>query len=190
MLNMLEEGTTSLNSTQLAEAQERLGATIGTGASLDRTAVTLTALTPALGAVARPARRRRPQSRLRAGARSSASASSSSPASPSELTQPAGIALRALPGVLYGTQHPYGKPFTGTGDPAVVRALTRDELVRFHQSWIRPDNATIFAVGDMPLSELTPLLERRFGNWRAPRESRGASSASTPRPRRRGRGSC
>ena len=37
MLNLLEEGTTHLNSTQLAEAQERLGATINTGASLDRT---------------------------------------------------------------------------------------------------------------------------------------------------------
>ena len=37
MLNLLDEGTTSLNSIQLAEAQERLGATISTGASLDRT---------------------------------------------------------------------------------------------------------------------------------------------------------
>ena len=50
MLNLLEEGTTSLNSVQLAEAQERLGATIGTGASLDRTTVTLTALSAQLGA--------------------------------------------------------------------------------------------------------------------------------------------
>ena len=33
MLNLLEEGTTSLNSIQLAEAQERLGADINTGAS-------------------------------------------------------------------------------------------------------------------------------------------------------------
>ena len=82
MLNLLEEGTTSLNSVQIAEAQERLGANIGAGASLDRTAVTLTALTPNLGAVARSARRRRPQPGLRRRPRSSACASSSSPASP------------------------------------------------------------------------------------------------------------
>ena len=50
MLDLLQEGTTSLNSIELAEAQERLGATISTGASLDRTAVLLTALTPNLGA--------------------------------------------------------------------------------------------------------------------------------------------
>ena len=61
----------------------------------------------------------------------------------SELTQPGGIAARALPVVLYGAQHPYGKPGTGTGDLESVRSVTRDELVRFHQSWIRPDNATI-----------------------------------------------
>src|SRR5690606_20423982 len=48
-LSLLEEGTRTMNSVQLAEAQERLGAGIGTGASLDRTTVSLTALTPNLG---------------------------------------------------------------------------------------------------------------------------------------------
>ena len=33
------------------------------------------------------------------------------------MTQPQGLALRALPALLYGTSHPYGKPFTGSGDP-------------------------------------------------------------------------
>ena len=82
MLNMLEEGTTHLNSTQLAEAQERLGANIGTGASLDRTTVSLTALSTQLGAVARSARRRDPQPGLRPGGGRADPRSSSSPASP------------------------------------------------------------------------------------------------------------
>ena len=82
MLNLLEEGTTSLNSIQLAEAQERLGADDRHRRQLDRTAVTLTALTPNLGAVARSARRRRSAIRPSRRPRSSASASSSSPASP------------------------------------------------------------------------------------------------------------
>ncbi|HYI64491.1 MAG TPA: pitrilysin family protein [Allosphingosinicella sp.] len=186
MLNMLEEGTTSLNSTQLAEAQERLGATVTTGASLDRTAVTLTAMTPALGAsldlladvIRNPAFDPREVERIRQQQLAGIAA---------EMTQPAGLAFRALPGVLYGTQHPYGKPFSGTGDPAVIRALTRDELVRFHQAWIRPDNATIFAVGDLPLAQLTPLLEQRFGSWRPPSGARGtkAFNAQIPAPRPR-----
>jgi zinc protease len=185
-LNMLEEGTTSLNSVQLAEAQERLGATIGTGASLDRTTVSLTAMTPALGAsldlladvVRNPAFDPAEVERIRQQQLSGIA---------NEMTQPSGMAFRALPGLLYGPNHPYGKPFSGTGDPAVVRALTRDELVRFHQSWIRPDNATLFVVSDTPLAQLVPMLESRFGNWRAPAIPRGTKAFNTALPAPRAR---
>jgi zinc protease len=186
MLNMLEEGTTSLNSTQLAEAQERLGATVGTGTSLDRTAVQLTAMTPALGAsldlladvIRNPAFDPREVERVRQQQLAGIAA---------EMTQPQAPAQRVLPGLLYGPGHPYGKPFTGTGDPAVVRSLTRDELIRFHQTWIRPDNATIFAVGDLPLAQLVPQLEARFGNWRAPAVARGTKAFNVPIPAPRSR---
>ena len=185
-LEMLTEGTTSLNSTQLAEAQERIGATIGSGASLDRTSVQMTAMTPALGdsldlladVIRNPAFDPREVERIRQQQLAGIAA---------EMTQPQGLAFRALPGVLYGTRHPYGKPFSGTGDPAVVRALTRDELVRFHQTWIRPDNATIFAVGDLPLAQLVPQLEARFGNWRAPSVPRGTKAFNVPIPEARPR---
>src|SRR3712207_8553288 len=48
---------------------------------------------------------------------------------------------RTLPAVLFGAGHPYGRPSAGTGDKAVVSRLTREELVRFHQTWIRPDRS-------------------------------------------------
>jgi predicted Zn-dependent peptidase len=167
MLNLMEEGTTTRSSVQLAEAQERLGVTIATGASVDRTAVTMSAMSPNLAPsltlladiVRNPAFAPAEVERLRAQQLASIAA---------ELTQPQAIAQRALPQLLYGAEHPYGRPFTGTGDASAVRALTRDELVAFHQRWIRPDNARIFAVGDMPLAQLVPLLEQRFGNWTAP----------------------
>nr|MDQ4087952.1 insulinase family protein [Pseudomonadota bacterium] len=186
MLNLLLEGTTTLNSVELAEAQERLGASISTGASLDRTAVSLTALSPTLGAsldlladvVRNPAFAPEEVERLRQQQLAEIA---------SEMTQPGAIAARALPGLLFGTQHPYGKPFTGTGDPAVVRALTRDELIRFHQTWLRPDNATIFAVGDLPLDQLVPQLEARFGNWQAPGLPRGTKRFDAPLPQPRPR---
>ncbi len=171
-LNLLEEGTTRLNSTQLAEAQERLGAIIGTGASLDRTFVQMTALTPNVGpsldlladVIRNPAFAPSEIERIRQQQLTQIA---------QELTQPQGLAARALPVVLYGPEHPYGKPGTGTGDPAAVARLTRDDLIRFHQTWMRPDNATIYAVSDLPLTELTRQLESRFGNWRAPAIPRG-----------------
>ena len=45
MLNLMEEGTTTRDSTALAEAEERLGASINLGASMDRTSASLTTVT-------------------------------------------------------------------------------------------------------------------------------------------------
>jgi predicted Zn-dependent peptidase len=175
MLNLLEEGTTTRSSIEIAEEEERLGAAIGTGASMDRTAVAMTALSPNLlrslalmaDIVRNPAFAPAEVERLRAQQLSSIA---------SELTQPNGLALRALPPLLYGAAHPYGKPFTGTGDPAAVAAVTRDELIRFHQSWIRPDNAQIFVVSDLPLDQVVPALEAQFGNWSPPAAPRGTKN--------------
>src|SRR3546814_11931390 len=50
MLAMLKEGTTSRNSIQIAEEQERLGANIDVGASMARPAVSQYALLPNLDA--------------------------------------------------------------------------------------------------------------------------------------------
>jgi predicted Zn-dependent peptidase len=175
MLNLLTEGTTSLNSLQIAEAQERLGATIGTGASLDRTIVTMTALSPSLdpslallGDIIRnPAFEPAEVERIRRQQLASIAA---------ELTQPAGIARRALPALLYGSAHPYGRPFTGSGTAEVVGALTRDELIAFHQAWIRPDNATIFVVSDLPMARVRAAFERALGDWSAPATARGTKN--------------
>ena len=181
MLSLLEEGTTSLNSVELAEAQERLGANIATGASLDRTAVSLTALStnidPSLALLAdvirNPAFEPSEVERLR---RQTLAAIAS------ELTQPGAIAARTLPAQLYGPNHPYGRPFTGSGSPDVVETLTRDELIAFHQSWIRPDNATVFVVSDLPLARVTAAFERALGDWRAPASPRGVKNFDVDLP--------
>ncbi len=186
MLNLLEEGTTRLNSTQLAEAQERLGANIFTGTSLDRTTVGMSALTPNLApsldlladVIRNPAFAPAEVNRVRQQQLAQIA---------SELTQPAGLAARALPVVLFGNQHPYGKPGTGTGSADVVSTLTRDELIRFHQTWIRPDNARIFVVSDLPLAELVPLLESRLGTWAAPSVPRGVKNFPDRGPETRSR---
>ena len=187
MLNLLDEGTTTRDSIRIAEEQERLGAEIGSQASMDRTAVTLAALTPNLApsldlladVVKNPAFAPAEVERLRAQQLAGIA---------QELTVPQAIAYRTLPRVLFGEGHPYGKPLTGSGDPKAVAAVTRDDLRRFHASWIRPDNAEIFAVGDLPLAQLVPMLEARFGDWRAPAGAiRGvkAFTATPPAARQR-----
>ena len=56
-----------------------------------------------------------------------------------------------LPELLYGTGHAYGNPLTGTGTEESVRKLTRDDLVKFHSTWFKPNNATLVVVGDTTL---------------------------------------
>ncbi|MBA3837407.1 MAG: peptidase M16, partial [Zymomonas sp.] len=162
-LSMLTEGTKTRNSIALAEARERLGAVIGTGASADRTFLSVEAPSAnAYGAfdlfadvVRHPAFAPEEVARLRttqlAGIRQ-------------ELTNPGGLAGRVLPRLIYGPS-PYAKTGSQNGDAATVAKLTRDDLVAFHQAWIRPDKAKLFIVSDRPLAELLPLLDRELGDW-------------------------
>jgi predicted Zn-dependent peptidase len=181
MLNLMDEGTTRLNSVQLAETQERLGARISTGASLDRTAVTLSAvsvnLAPSLDLLAdvirNPAFAPGEIERLRAQQLASIAI---------EQTQPGGIAQRALPGLIYGKAHPYGRPFSGLGEAEAVKAVSRDDLLAFHRSWIRPDNGRIFVVSDRPLAEIAPMLQARFGDWSPSAAPRGTKNFAAPLP--------
>ncbi|HMA12601.1 MAG TPA: pitrilysin family protein, partial [Steroidobacteraceae bacterium] len=103
-----------------------------------------------------------------------------------ESTDPLGLARRMLPPLVYGA-YPYGIPASGTGDPAVVQKLTREDLVAFHERWIRPDNLEILAVGRTTLPELIRELESRFGNWKptaAPRGSKDFAAAIPARAER------
>jgi predicted Zn-dependent peptidase len=166
MLGMLDEGTDKYTSVEIAEAQENLGATISASPSMDRSGVYLSALTPNLAPsldlmadiVRNPAFAPAEVDRVRAQQLAAIAA---------ETKQPVGLALRTLPPIIYGKDHPYGVPFSGRGDPAAVAKLTPADLEAFHNAWLRPDNATIFVVGDTTLAEVMPLLESSFGDWKA-----------------------
>ncbi|MEJ6787922.1 pitrilysin family protein [Brevundimonas sp. BR2-1] len=181
MLDLLDEGTTTRDANQLAEEEERLGASVSVSASMDRTAAelaTVTAnLTPGLtllsDVVRNPAFAPAEIERIRA-ARLSGLAS--------ERTNPGAIAARALPPLIYGEASPYGRSFTGSGDEATISALTRADLVATHEAWVRPDNATIFIVSDLPLAQVTPQLEAAFGDWRAPSAAKGTKDFAAAVP--------
>jgi zinc protease len=83
-----------------------------------------------------------------------------------EQNTPVQMALRVFPGLLYGPGHAYGNPLTGSGTSASVEKMTRDDLIKFHQLWFRPNSATLVVVGDTTLSEVTPKLQRLFVGWK------------------------
>lgn len=165
-LNLLDEGAAGMTGPQIAEARERLGASIGASAGQDRTRITLDALKSNLGpsltlfadVVQRPdfpaAEVERVRGQILTGLAQEAS-------------NPIGIARRILTPALYGPAHPYGAPPSGLGTPASVKAITRADLVGWHKRWIRPDTAILFVAGDITAAELKPLLEAQLGGWRA-----------------------
>ncbi len=167
-LAMLEESTANRTALEVEALAESLGAEIGTTANLDLSLVSLSALKQNLvesvellaEVVRSPAFSQDELERLRqrwlAQIRS-------------EQSQPFGIALRTLPPLLYGDEHAYGIPLTGSGTSEAIENLERDDLQAFYEQWIRPDNASLFVVGDTTLDEIQPILESAFGNWKAPR---------------------
>ncbi|MBX3724879.1 MAG: insulinase family protein [Xanthomonadales bacterium] len=164
---MLDEGAGERDALAFAAAAEALGAQIGSGAALDAHSVSLSALRDTLPAaldlfadtVLRPRFDAAEIERVRAQWLAQIA---------QEKTQPASLALRLLPPLMYGDGHAYGIPFTGSGTESSISALSRDDLVGFHRTWLRPDTATLVVVGDIAMADLKALVEARFGQWAAP----------------------
>ncbi|BEU98994.1 pitrilysin family protein [Novosphingobium olei] len=186
LLQVMDEGTTTRSSTELARQRERLGAQIAASASADATSFQLDAmaanLAPSLDLLAdyirRPALAPAELERVRAQQLAAIAA---------ERSNPQALATRVLYPAIYGADHPYGRAPSGLGDSAVVGKLTRDDLAAFHRKWFRPDRARIYVVGDTTLAEVTRLLEASFGNWAAPADPAPAKAfpATLPAPRPR-----
>jgi zinc protease len=73
------------------------------------------------------------------------------------------IADRAYAAILYGERHPYGRPLTGT--EASTRAITRNDVRRFYQTYYRPNNATLIVVGDVTADDVERRVRALFGSW-------------------------
>ena len=82
-----------------------------------------------------------------------------------EKAQANGMALRVLPGLLYGASHAYGKPLSGSGTERSVEAVTREDLARWHAQWFKPGSAHVIVVGDTTMQKVLPALEEAFGAW-------------------------
>jgi zinc protease len=164
-MQMLTEGTTNRTALQIADELAALGLDIAASADLDVVRVSMAALKDKLDValdvyadvILHPSF---PQSDLdRVKQITLANIQQ-------EKVQPFTMGLRVLPLLLYGNDHAYGQPLTGTGTESSVRAMTREDLVAFHRAWFKPNHGTIVAVGDITMPELKAKLERAFAAWR------------------------
>jgi zinc protease len=80
-----------------------------------------------------------------------------------ELNDPNGIANRVRNLILFGENHPYGRP--GVGYASTVAQITPEDLLRFHQTYVKPANSALIFAGDVTLAEATALARQHFGTW-------------------------
>jgi zinc protease len=83
-----------------------------------------------------------------------------------EKARPESLAGRVFPGLLFGQNHPFGVSVLGTGNEKTLANIKREDVVKFYETWAKPNNATVIAMGDITMDELTQQLESRFGNWK------------------------
>jgi len=163
-MNMLDEGTNSRTALEISDELALLGARLSAGSDLDASTVSLSALKsnmrPSLDLFAdvilHPSFPEKDFQRLQVQRISDIQR---------EKVTPMRMAVRVFPVVLYGKQHAYGNPFTGSGTVESIEGLSRDDLRNFHNTWFRPNNATLVVVGDITLDQLKPEIESRFSQW-------------------------
>jgi zinc protease len=75
--------------------------------------------------------------------------------------QPAATAGRVFPRVLYGLEHPYGQSVTED----TVNAITREDVVAFHDAYFKPGRALVTVVGDVQAAGVKSTVEKALGGW-------------------------
>ena len=165
-LDMMDEGTKSRSALEISEELSMLGAELSTTSNLDMSVISLSSLTenldPSLQIFAdvilnpsfpEPEFKRLQKDQIARIQR--------------EKKTPIQMALRVFPRLLYGADHAYGTPFTGSGTEESVADITRGQLQGFHDAWVRPNNSTLVIVGPVELDAMTAKLEKLLKKWTA-----------------------
>ena len=165
-LAMMDEGTKEMSALEISEELAKLGANLYTGSNLDMCNIFLSSLKSNLDksleiyaeVILNPSfpqdeLDRQRQQRLAQIQR--------------EKVTPVQMGLRVFPLYLYGKDHAYGTPFTGSGYEETVLKISMQDLVNFHQSWFKPNNSTMIVVGDITMNEVKSKLENLFSVWQS-----------------------
>ena len=164
MMDMLNEGTKKYSSLEFDEVLDSLGSNLGFGSGLDSSVVSVSSLKANLSdtldlakeALINPTFPQNEIDRIKKQTLASIV---------QEENRPASIAYRNIGKLLYGEDHPYGKPLTGTGVSATISSITREDIINVHTRAVNPANLTFAVAGDIDLDSLVTILENKFGDW-------------------------
>ncbi|MCA1826785.1 MAG: M16 family metallopeptidase [Myxococcales bacterium] len=159
----VDEGTRTRPAQKLAEAIEDLAAHLGAGASLEGSAVHLNCLSETLpqalellaDVVQNPAFRPEDVERVRVLRLTALEQKRASLGA---------LANDEADRILFGPEHPWGKPSGGT--PESAAATTPADLAKFHDTWWVPNDAVISVSGDVKVDEIVKLLDEKFAGWK------------------------
>ncbi len=169
--SLLDDGTKSRTAVDIANQLQSIGASVNAGGNYDSTNVSMQTLTKNLDkaleilsdVIVNPIFPTGELESLRArsliGLRQ-------------QKANPNAIANVAYNKVLYG-DHPYGRDNT----EATLKAITRDDIVKYYSNTFRPNNGVLIAVGDINKADLKQKLERAFADWKP---SEGTSKPLPP----------
>jgi zinc protease len=167
--DVLDEGTTTRSTVQIAEDLATLGATLGGGSTSDLSSLSVRTLTHTADAafailadvIRNPAFAMEEIERVR---------TSRQTALVQQRDNPAAIAQRAFSEALYGLDHPYG--YTELGTTASLAGIARDDLVNFWKQGYAPGNSALVVAGDISAKDLRALAEKHLGAWTGNSSSR------------------
>ncbi len=185
-MDLLDEAAGGRDALELSRLLEGHGAQLSSSASLDHFSVSLSAVSglekvplqifadvltrPELPAAELARRQALLLSRIR-----------------QEKAAPFSMGLRALPPLLFGADHPYGRPLTGSGTEDSVQAIDLAAVTTHAQRILQPAGSVLLIVGDLSLDSAIASLPPALTQWAgkgAPLPALELETVTTPSGRR------
>ena len=170
---LLTKGAAGRSASDLAEAADALGGSLGSSAGWDMGGVGMTVTTPKLAAalslladvVEKPTLAQDELDRARAQALDDLR---------QRLSRPSSMAGLAGARLVFGAGA-YGHSRTGT--PASLARISRDDVVAMHAQVYRPDNTILVLAGDITPQQALQLAQAAFASWAKPAQAMVAAPA-------------
>lgn len=158
---LLDEGTTTRSSVEIAEEIDFIGGSLSASADADYTSVSLKVLKKDVKVgfdllsdiLIHPAFPADDVERIRQQVLGGLMA---------DKDEPGIVAEKTFDRLLFGV-HPYHRPVEGMEE--TIPKIQRQDIVNFHNTYYRPNNTIIAIVGDITQEEIETLVKQYLGRW-------------------------